>query len=72
LETIPHLPLAGTKLVTLGWANTFPFVLKGVGLKGARFPLLKLDSGLYMFENRAVRLEGDGSPTTEKMAGVVL
>lgn len=50
----------------------FPFCAERCRLKGARFPLSKLDSGLYTFENRAVRWEGDVSPATEKLAGVVL
>jgi hypothetical protein len=55
-----------------GLGKYFPFCAERCRLKGAGFPLSELDSGLYTFENKALRLEGDVSPATRKMAGIVL
>ena len=55
-----------------GLGKYFPFCAERCRLKGSCFPLSELDSGLYTFENKALRLEGDFSPVTGKMAGVVL
>ena len=72
LETISSFTPDRDEVGYPGLGKYFPFCAERCRLKGSCFPLSELDSGLYTFENRAVRVEGDFSPTTEKMAGVVL
>jgi endogenous inhibitor of DNA gyrase (YacG/DUF329 family) len=55
-----------------GLGKYFPFCAERCRLGGVDFPFSELDFGLYTFENKALRLEGDVSPEAEKMAGVVL